>query len=214
LHVLDASEMSSKSLVKTGPKEKMGNFCMVDGRLNVIEYIDLPDELAEQRNPDGSLVFQFGSIAIHIISVDFVERLNVEGFALPLHRAVKKISCIDEKGRKIRPSKPNGVKLETFVFDALPLAGKTIVLETVRSQEFAPVKNALGDNSVEVTRRKMTARAAGWLESAGLSVPRKGDGSVDAVIEIAPSFALTKDELARKKNQLPEIKAGDMVYLG
>jgi len=216
LHVLDGSEMSSKALAKADPTEKVGNFCMVDGKLSVIEYSDLPDELAEKRKPDGSLVFRFGSIAIHIINVDFIQRLNSEGFALPLHRAVKKIDCIDGKGRHpdlSGPSKPNGVKLETFVFDALPLAGKTIILQTVRSEEFAPVKNASGEKSAEATRRMMMARSAAWLESAGLSVPRKGDGSVDAVIEIAPSFALTKDDLSRRKDRLPEIKAGDVVYL-
>jgi UDP-N-acetylglucosamine/UDP-N-acetylgalactosamine diphosphorylase len=213
LHVLDDSEMSSKALAKTGPTEKVGNFCVVDGKLNVIEYSDLPDELAEKRNPDGFLVFQFGSIAIHIINVDFIERLNSEGFALPMHQAVKKIDCIDGEGRQISSSKPNGVKLETFVFDALPLARKTIVLQTVRSEEFAPVKNATGEKSADVTRRMITTRSANWLESVGLNIPRKGDGSVDAVIEIAPSFALTKDDLAGRKDRLPKIKAGDVVYL-
>ena len=73
LHVLDQAEMSSKALIKTGPKEKTGNFCLIDGRINVIEYSDLPDELAEKKNPDGTLVFQLGSIAIHIINRTFVE---------------------------------------------------------------------------------------------------------------------------------------------
>jgi UDP-N-acetylglucosamine/UDP-N-acetylgalactosamine diphosphorylase len=219
LHAIDGSEMSSKALIKTGPGEKVGNFCMIDGKLNVIEYSDLPDELAEKRNPDGSLVFQFGSIAIHIIDVDFIERLNLNPdlSGLPLHRAIKKIDCIDGKGRHpdlSEPSEPNGVKLETFVFDALPLAGKTIILQTVRSEEFAPVKNAFGEKSADASRKMMTARAAAWLESVGLNVPRKSDGSVDAVIEIAPGFALTKEQLVHKKDRIPEIRAGESVYLG
>ncbi|MGB2861767.1 MAG: UTP--glucose-1-phosphate uridylyltransferase, partial [Sedimentisphaerales bacterium] len=86
LHVLDKAEMSSKALMKSGPKEKVGNFCLVDGRVNVIEYSDLPDELAEKRNSDGSLVFEFGSIAIHIINRVFVENLNDDDFSLPLHK--------------------------------------------------------------------------------------------------------------------------------
>ncbi|MHC4104965.1 MAG: UTP--glucose-1-phosphate uridylyltransferase, partial [Planctomycetota bacterium] len=55
LHALDNAEMSSRTVMKTGPFEKVGNFCLVDGRLTVIEYSDLPDELAERQNPDGSL---------------------------------------------------------------------------------------------------------------------------------------------------------------
>jgi len=213
LHALDNAEMSAKTAIKTGPKEKVGNFCLVDGKVTVIEYSDLPDDLAEKRNPDGSLVFKLGSIAIHIISTSFVERLNAHGFALPLHRAVKVIPHIDQKGRFIKPTEPNGVKLETFVFDALPLASKAMILETIRSQEFAPTKNLTGVDSVETTRQMMVARAADWLESAGINIPKKPDGSVDCIIEIAPSFTLYKDDIRENMNQIPAIKPNDKVYL-
>ena len=78
LHALDEAEMSSKALSKIRPKEEVGNFCLVDGKVTVIEYSDLPDELAEKRTTDGSLVFELGSIGIHIINTSFVERLNEE----------------------------------------------------------------------------------------------------------------------------------------
>jgi UDP-N-acetylglucosamine/UDP-N-acetylgalactosamine diphosphorylase len=213
LHALDGAEMSSKALTKTGPLEKVGNFCLADGKVTVIEYSDLPDELALKTSPDGSLMFNLGSIAIHIISVAFVEQLNRRGFALPLHRAVKKIPCIDDKGNRIEPDKPNGVKLESFVFDALPLASKSIILETLRDEEFAPTKNATGVDSIETSRQMLIARAASWLESAGVPIPRKPDGSPDCVIEIAPSFTLTKQDVADKLNKIPAIKSGDKIYL-
>jgi UDP-N-acetylglucosamine/UDP-N-acetylgalactosamine diphosphorylase len=213
LHALDEAEMSSKALIKAGPKEKVGNFCLVDGRVTVIEYSDFPDDLAEKQNPDGSLVFRFGSIAIHIISVGFVEKLNAEGFSLPLHRAVKKIPHIDRHGRCVEPAEPNGVKLETFIFDALPMASKSVILETKRSEEFAPVKNATGVDSIKTAKQIMIARAAGWLESAGVTVPRKPDGSVDCIIEIAPGFALEKDDIKAKLTQIHEIKPKDKLYL-
>ncbi len=213
LHALDKAEMSSKALIKTGPYEKVGNFCLVDGKVTVIEYSDFLDELAEKRNPDGSLAFRLGSIAIHIINCAFVERLNVGGFSLPLHKAVKNIPHIDKHGELIGPAGPNGVKLESFVFDALPLASKSIILQTVRSEEFAPTKNTTGVDSVETTRRMMVARAADWLESAGLTIPKKPDGSIDCVLEIAPAFALEKDDIKEKLNQIPKIKPGDTIYL-
>jgi UDP-N-acetylglucosamine/UDP-N-acetylgalactosamine diphosphorylase len=213
LHALDKAEMSSKALIKTGPKEKVGNFGLADGKVTVIEYSDLPDELAEKRNPNGSLVFELGSVAIHIINRTFVEKLNASGFALPLHRAVKEIPHVDQQGNFIAPAEPNGVKLESFVFDALPLASKSIILETLRSEEFAPVKNATGVDSVESAREMIIARGAAWLESAGVAVPRKPDGSVDCLIEIAPSFALEKYDIRTKRNQIPEIKPMDRFYL-
>jgi len=213
LHALDQAEMSSKAVIKTSPREKVGNFCLVDARVNVIEYSDLPDELAEKRNPDGSLLFELGSIAIHIINRTFVEKLNAEGFSLPLHKAVKKIPHIDQQGNYVKPAGPNGVKLESFVFDALSLASKSMILQTPRSREFAPTKNAAGVDSIETTRQMMVARAADWLESAGLTIPRKPDGSPDCLIEIAPSFALEKDDIKAKLNRIPEIRPKDKLYL-
>jgi UDP-N-acetylglucosamine/UDP-N-acetylgalactosamine diphosphorylase len=213
LHALDKAEMSSRAVIKTGPKEKVGNFCLVDGKVTVIEYSDLPDELAQKRSLDGSLVFELGSIAIHIINCTFVEKLNAAGFVLPLHRAVKKIPHIDQQGNFIEPAEPNGIKLESFVFDALPLASRSIIFETLRSEEFAPVKNAAGIDSARSAREMIVARGAAWLESAGVAVPRKPDGSVDCLIEIAPSFALEKEDLRTKLNQIPEIKPMDRFYL-
>lgn len=216
LHVLDESEMSSKALIKTGPKEKVGNFCLADGKVTVIEYSefnDLPDELTEAKNPDGSLCFQLGSIAIHMINVSFVERLNAKGFALPLHRAVKKIPHIDEQGNPVEPDEPNGVKLETFVFDALPLAKKSTILQVAREQEFAPVKNATGVDSAESARRMMINHWAGWLESAGVEIPRKSDGSPDCKIEIAAGFALCEENVKAKADEIPQIKPGQRIYL-
>jgi UDP-N-acetylglucosamine/UDP-N-acetylgalactosamine diphosphorylase len=213
LHDLDGAEMSSKTLIKSHPLEKVGNFCVVDGRILVIEYSDLSDEQAHRKKTNGSLMFELGSIAIHIISRSFVERLNAGGFALPLHRAVKKIPHIDEGGNLVSPDKPNSVKLETFIFDALPLAAKSIILETLRTEEFAPVKNASGADSPEVTHRMMIERAATWLRSAGVTVPQKPDGSPDATIEIAPSFVLRPGDIADKRDKIPPITPGMNVYL-
>lgn len=214
LHVMDKAEMSSKALVKAEPLEKVGNFCLVDGKVTVIEYSDLPDEQALRRNDDGSLMFELGSIGIHLINVAFIEALNQgDDFALPFHRAVKKIPTIDAAGRPVVPDAPNGIKLETFVFDALPMAEQSVILQTVRAEEFAPVKNATGTDSAEVTGRMMIERAAGWLEQAGVAVPRKADGSVDCVLEIAAGFALCAEDVKAKAGNIPPIKAGDTLYL-
>jgi UDP-N-acetylglucosamine/UDP-N-acetylgalactosamine diphosphorylase len=213
LHALDGAAMSSKAVIKNTPKEKVGNFCLVNGKVTVIEYSDLPDELAERRNPDGSLVFQLGSIAIHIISTRFVEQLNAGAHPLPLHRAVKKIPHIDAAGHHVEPQQPNGVKLESFIFDALPLAEQSVILQIDRNEEFAPTKNATGEDSVETTQRMMSERAARWLEAAGVTIPRRPDGSADCVIEMAPSFALDAEDVKAKRSHVPPINPGDEVYL-
>lgn len=213
LHELDKAEMSSKMLPKAYPKEKMGNFCIADGKVTVIEYTNLPDELAERRDDEGELVFKCGSIALHAIRVDFIEKLNTRptetgtgGFALPWNRAEKKVGYIDlESGQPVTPQSPNAVKLETFVFDALPLCERSIVYETDRVDEFAPIKNAdtpegepAATDSAQSSKALQTERAARWLEANGVEVPRKPDGSVDATIEIPQVTAIYPEDLKGK----------------
>ncbi|RMF75463.1 MAG: UDPGP type 1 family protein, partial [Planctomycetota bacterium] len=120
LHVVEKSEMSSKAVTKADDLERVGNFCLADGKLTVIEYSDMPESLARAKNPDGSRRFDAGSIAIHILNREFVERMTSADSAirLPWHRADKKVPVVDDAGRKVVPDGPNVVKLEMFVFDA------------------------------------------------------------------------------------------------
>ncbi len=173
LHLVTGSEMSSKAVPKVHDMERVGVFGLVDDRLAVIEYSDLPEKLAHAKNPDGSRRFDAGSIAVHAISRQFVERLTAPGAAvqLPWHRADKKVPTVDADGNVVTPESPNAVKLEMFVFDAIPLARNPLVLMTPRAEEFSPVKNATGDDSPATTRRDMIRRAARWLESCGCSIP-------------------------------------------
>ncbi len=196
-----SGEMSSKMIPKAYPEERVGVFCKAAGRVQVIEYSDLPMDLQRQRTPDGSLRFVAGSIAVHMMSVEFVSRLNTDrSFELPYHRAEKKVPCIDlESGAPIDPKEPNGVKLERFVFDALPLCRGSIVLETDRVEEFAPIKNATGVDSVETSREIQTERAARWLTSHAVLVPRKANGAADCVLEISPLTATEAEDLSGKK---------------
>jgi UDP-N-acetylglucosamine/UDP-N-acetylgalactosamine diphosphorylase len=210
LHCLDKAEMSSKAVIKTDSSEKVGNFCLVKGKVTVIEYTELPEDLATKRNPDGSLVIQLGSIGIHLINRSFIEKFSAGSLSLPLHQAIKKIQHLDENGNLIETE---GIKLESFIFDALPLAQKSIILQTPRSEEFAPTKNATGVDSVETTRKMMSERAANWLSRAGVNVPRKPDGYADCIIEIAPSFALEPDDIKTKLIEIPPIAPGDSLYL-
>ncbi len=212
LHDLTGSEMSSKTIGKAGPLEKVGNFCFADGKLQVIEYSDLPETLARQTNPDGSLKFNAGSIAIHALRVSFIQRLNAGGqLRLPWHRAQKKVGYVDEHGQVIKPEKPNAVKLEQFVFDAIPLAANPLVYTTDRAEEFSPVKNATGDDSPATSKRDQIRRHARWLQQAGVQVPMK-DGEPDCVLEISPLFALSPEQISAKKHPA-QVASGTSVHL-
>jgi len=195
-HAEAGSEMSSKMARKRDPYEKIGNFCLSGGRLMVIEYSDLPDRLAEARHADGSLRFEAGSIAIHVLARSFVERLTAGGAAgLPFHRARKTIPYVDDNGQTVTPGEPNGTKFEMFIFDALPMAEDPIVLEIDRGREFSPVKNAEGEDSPATARRDMIRLAADRLETAGVTVPRDDTGEPQYAVEISPLAARTPDDL-------------------
>jgi UDP-N-acetylglucosamine/UDP-N-acetylgalactosamine diphosphorylase len=194
--------------------ERVGNFIIGDAVPQVIEYSDLPEALAVQTNPDGTLRFNAGSIAIHALRVSFVERLNEGGrLKLPWHRAEKKVPCVNDRGTKIKPEKPNAIKLEQFVFDAIPLAKNAMVYTTERAEEFSPVKNAEGVDSPETCRRDQIRRAGRWLSQAGVEVPMRRDDP-DAKIEISPLLAVTPEDLRRKPLPMRQIKPGATVYLG
>lgn len=196
-----SAEMSSKMVPKAYPEEKMGVFCRAEGRTTVIEYSDLPSHLAQERGAEGELLYIAGSIAVHVISVEFIRRLNTDAkLELPYHRADKKVPHVDlQNGEKVDPEQPNGVKLERFVFDAIPLCRASIVYETDRIEEFAPIKNESGVDSAESSREIQTMRAARWLTARGVSVPMDAQGRPDCVLEISPLTALEQEDLADKE---------------
>lgn len=203
LHATDECQMSSKAVAKTDPEEKVGVLCLVNGNISVIEYSDLPSELARQKLADGRLRFAAGSIAIHVIRRDFAESINASGDAgLPFHRALKKVDHIDlESKTLVRPSEPNAVKLEMFVFDGLGLCDRSIVYETDRIEEFAPIKNADAPNAGDsvdspgTSRVIQIERAGRWLEAHGVHLPRTGDGKINADIEIGALTAIEPQDL-------------------
>jgi UDP-N-acetylglucosamine/UDP-N-acetylgalactosamine diphosphorylase len=197
-HIDKRSEASSRVLPKLGPTDKLGNFVQIDGRCSMIEYSDLPLEMAKQTDETGRLRLWAGSPAIHTFDVDFLARMTTGAGLIPLHVARKKVPCLDEEGRIVKPEKENALKFERFIFDVLPLAERWAVVETSRREEFAPLKNAKGDDSPEAVKQAISDLAADWLERAGVRVPKRPDGGAAVALEVSPLFALDGAELTTK----------------
>jgi UDP-N-acetylglucosamine/UDP-N-acetylgalactosamine diphosphorylase len=204
-HLRANAEMSSKIVPKESPTDKVGNMVLIDGRCSIIEYSDLPKELAEQRDATGRLRIWAGSPAIHYFSVDFLERVTRGHTRMPFHVARKKVPHIDERGNHVEPTKENALKFEMFIFDVLPRADRWTVVETSRREEFVPLKNATGADSPAVVKQAISDRAGDWLTRAGVSVPRRPDGSVAVPLEISPLYALDAEELANKVDRTIKI---------
>jgi UDP-N-acetylglucosamine/UDP-N-acetylgalactosamine diphosphorylase len=211
-HLKECAEISSKMVQKAYAGEKVGHFCVRDHRQVVIEYSDLPMALQEERIlSTGELRYLAGSIAIHILDLEFVARVgggDDPALTLPFHFAHKKVSCIDVMGGPVNPMEPNGIKFEMFIFDSLPLAKRSVIIETRREDEFSPIKNASGKDSPKTSKLDQSAQFLRWIEAAGEDV------NMLESIEISPLCAQTESEFLNYWKALqpkPELKDG--IYL-
>ncbi len=193
-HLEVKSEVSTQVVAKQNPLDRVGNVVSVDGQVQIIEYSDLPDDVAELREPDGSLKLWAGNIAVHVFDVAFLKRMSAGGGQLLFHFARKKVPYVDATGATVEPKQPNAIKFEQFIFDLLPAAQRSLVVEVDEQSVFAPVKNGEGakrDTPTTVRRQMMTLHRR-WLEAAGAKVGR------NVRVEISPLFALDAAEVAAK----------------
>jgi UDP-N-acetylglucosamine/UDP-N-acetylgalactosamine diphosphorylase len=208
LHAAAGTGMSSKVVSKRDPGEKVGVLGRVDGKLSCIEYSDLPAELREARDDTGALRFRAGNIAVHALSVDFVERVTRGGLELPWHLARKTMRVCDADGRIVERK---GVKFETFVFDALASSPGSIVLEVERSEEFSPVKNKSGEDSPASCRADLCRMFARWVRAAGLPLPPPDPEGIHPV-EVDPLCAETQDEFLARRELRPDVRPHGHLY--
>jgi UDP-N-acetylglucosamine/UDP-N-acetylgalactosamine diphosphorylase len=193
-HLAAEAEVSSKVLPKTGPKEKVGNFALVDGRCAMIEYSDLPDDWAQETDEQGQLKFWAGNPAIHLFDVAFLRKVASEAERLPWHLARKKVPHLDDMGYLVKPETENALKFERFIFDVLPQAERWTILATDRAEEFAPVKNQEGVDSPETARAMMIEQHRRWLREIGVEVAE------GVAVEISPLVAVDVIDLELSYN--------------
>ena len=182
---------------------------MIDGRLHVIEYSDIPDAAAERRKPDGSLAIWAGSIAVHLMNVNFLKAKADYAGSLPYHIAKKKVPYVvtdrdakDDSGNalfgvKVKPAEPNAVKFEKFIFDLLPQARNPIVVEIDEKTGFAPLKNHPREakDNPQMVRRMLLDLYRLWLRNLGYRIADNVD------IEISPLYANSAAELAKRLSE-------------
>jgi UDP-N-acetylglucosamine/UDP-N-acetylgalactosamine diphosphorylase len=105
---------------------------------------------------------------------------------------------VDAKsGEKTKPTEPNGIKLEQFVFDVFDLVplDKFGVFEVDRREEFSPLKNGPGskEDNPETSRKDVLLQGRRWVEAAGGVV--LDDGDKDAGLEISPLVFILSDDV-------------------
>ncbi|MDP1563882.1 MAG: UTP--glucose-1-phosphate uridylyltransferase [Pirellulaceae bacterium] len=198
LHFLNRADVTTQVIRKSHPMQKVGNVIRVGDHLEVIEYSDLPDEMARQQLTDGSLRFWAGNIAVHIFQREFLEyaarQTSGQGTGLPFHIAKKKVPYLDEQRRQVQPTEENAFKFERFIFDLLPMAQRAVVVEVDAADGFAAVKNAASaiSETAETTQAAIIAQQIRWLRAAGVHV------APGVRVEIHPSVAHDQETVRQK----------------
>ncbi len=140
----------AKVICKTNPYEKVGVLCMDGDKPDIIEYYELTDEMANQKDADGNLAYCYGAIMNYLFRLSKLEEIVEQ--KIPVHIVEKKIECLCEDGQTRKPDKENGKKFETLAVDLIKPMGSVLPFEVVREKEFAPIKNKTGVDSVESAR--------------------------------------------------------------
>lgn len=190
--------IATKVVRKRNAKESVGLILQKNGKPDVVEYSEIDQETAEAKDPKhGDLLkFRAANIVNHYYSFEFLDSIPQWGHKLPHHIAKKKIPTVDEKGAAVKPEKPNGIKLEQFVFDCFPFLDmdKFACMEVKREDEFSPLKNAkgTGEDDQDTSRKDILQQGKRFLEAAGVVVTSE---SVEDAVEVSPLISYAGEGL-------------------
>ncbi|KAH6669280.1 nucleotide-diphospho-sugar transferase [Halenospora varia] len=198
-------DIATKVVRKRNATESVGLILLKNGRPDVVEYSEIDKETAEAKDPKQPEILKFraGNIVNHYYSFRFLESIPDWAHKLPHHVARKKIPYVDtEKGTTIKPEKPNGIKLEQFVFDCFPLLElkQFACMEVKREDEFSPLKNAkgTGEDDQDTSKKDIMDQGRRWVQAAGAVAESRGD---EDGIEVSPLISYGGEGLEKLKGQ-------------
>lgn len=143
--------IATRTVIKNSPNERVGVLCKKNGRVKVIEYTEVPKEMMVATDEAGEFLYGESHIMCNLFSLEAIEKASTK--ELKYHVAVKKIKYIDENGKLVNPTEPNCYKFEKFVFDSFGLFDEIAILRGKREEDFAPIKNAEGQDSPETAKK-------------------------------------------------------------
>ena len=199
-------DIATKVVRKRNATESVGLILLKNGKPDVVEYSEIDKETAEATDAKlgaGVLKFRAANIVNHYYSFRFLESIPLWASKLPHHVARKKIPHVDlTSGEAVKPAKPNGIKLEQFVFDVFPMLelSKFACMEVRREDEFSPLKNArgTGEDDPDTSKRDIMQQGKKWIQAAGATVTSEDP---DAGIEVSPLISYGGEGLEALKGK-------------
>lgn len=203
--------IATKVVRKRNATESVGLILLKNGKPDVVEYSEIDKETAEAKDEKqpGVLKFRAANIVNHYYSFAFLESIPQWAHKLPHHIARKKIPFVDtesKSGEQVKPEKPNGIKLEQFIFDCFPMLSldKFACMEVRREDEFSPLKNArgTGEDDPDTSKADIMSQGQRWLEAAGAIVITEGSSKG---VEVSPLISYGGEGLEKMEGK--EVRA-------
>ncbi|KAJ6084504.1 hypothetical protein N7486_011304 [Penicillium sp. IBT 16267x] len=192
-------DIATKVVRKRDAAESVGLIVQKNGKPDVVEYSEIDQETREAKDPKQPelLKFRAANIVNHYYSFRFLESIENWVHKLPHHVARKKIPFVNpEDGEAVKPTKPNGIKLEQFIFDVFPMTplDKFASIEVRREDEFSPLKNArgTGEDDPDTSRADILKQGQRWIEAAGGIVITEGEAFG---VEVSPLISYAGENL-------------------
>ena len=129
LTIKNNMQIASKSVSKAYPEEKVGVFCKKNGKPGIVEYIELTEEMRNDKNENGDLVYGDANIISHLLNINVINKITEQ--KMQYHIEIKK----------------GLYKFEAFIFDGFKAMDDMLVMRVKREDEFAPIKNKEGVDS-------------------------------------------------------------------
>ncbi len=160
-HLAENAVFTLSAVRKTDPREKVGLVMKLlrTGRIEVVEYNQLDENISRAPGAEGRLLFDAGNTNTSLVALDAI-RADIQptlytGKLVPSRRGLVEASSFEMLNQHLtRQLDPNRIR----------------AFEVERSEFFLPTKNIIGPDSVQTTMKSLAERGRKRLRQAGALV--------------------------------------------